>query len=54
MDAVLTMWSPASQMLKTAKKEAACPEEVRMAATPPSSSAIFLATASLVGFWRRV
>ena len=40
--------------MKTAKKAAAWPEDVRMAATPPSSSAIFLATASLVGFWRRV
>ena len=33
---------------------AACPEEVRMAPTPPSSSRILSATTSLVGFWRRV
>ena len=31
-----------------------CPEEVSMPATPPSSAAIFAATASLVGFCRRV
>ena len=34
--------------------DAAWPDAVRMAATPPSIAAIFAATASLVGFWRRV
>ena len=33
---------------------AACPLEVRTAPTPPSKAAIFAATASLVGFCRRV
>ena len=48
-----TMWSPASQILNRAKKFAACPLEVSMAAVPPSSSQIFLATMSQVGFCRR-
>ncbi len=43
-------WSPASHILNTAIKLAACPEDVSIAATPPSSAAIFAATASLVGF----
>ena len=30
------------------------PEDVSMAATPPSSSQIFCATQSLVGFWSLV
>ena len=41
-------------MLKTAKKLAAWPEEVSMAAVPPSRAQILAATASLVGFWSRV
>ena len=41
-------------MLNTAKKFAAWPEEVSIAAAPPSNSAIFAATASLVGFAKRV
>ena len=41
-------------MLNTAKKFAACPDDVSMPAVPPSSSAIFAATASFVGFARRV
>ena len=38
------------QILKTARKLAAIPEEVSIAATPPSMAAIFSATKSLVGF----
>jgi hypothetical protein len=49
-----TMWSPQEAMLNRAKKLAAWPEEVSMAAVPPSSWAILAATKSLVGFWRRV
>ena len=37
-------------MLNTAKKFAACPEDVNTAATPPSRAQILLATWSLVGF----
>ena len=48
------MWEPASQMLKQAKKLAAWPDEVSIAATPPSRAAIRAATRSLVGFWSRV
>jgi len=36
------------------KVDAAWPELVSIAATPPSSAAIFLATWSFVGFARRV
>lgn len=43
-------WSPAFAILNMAKKLAACPDYVSIAATPPSSSHIFLAIASLVGF----
>ena len=39
-----TMWSPQEQMLNNAKKLAAWPEEVSMAAVPPSSSQILAAT----------
>ena len=49
-----TMWSPQEQILNRAKKFAAWPELVSMAAVPPSNSAIFAATLSLVGFCRRV
>ena len=49
-----TTCSPQETMLKMAKKEAACPEEVSMAAVPPSRAQILAATWSLVGFWRRV
>ena len=38
------MWLPHSQILNSAKKLAAWPEEVSIAAVPPSSSAIFAAT----------
>ena len=48
------MWSPLLQMLNSAKKFAAWPDEVSIAAAPPSSSQIFAATVSLVGFCRRV
>ena len=48
-----TMWSPQEAMLNSAKKFAAWPEEVSMAAVPPSSAQIFAATASFVGFCRR-
>ena len=48
-----TMWSPHWQMLNRAKKLAACPLEVSMAAVPPSRAAILRATASQVGFCRR-
>ena len=47
------MWSPAPAMLKMAKKFAACPEDVSIAAAPPSSSQIFAATVSHVGFCSR-
>jgi len=49
-----TTWSPALQRLSTAKVDAACPELVSIAATPPSSAAIFFATRSFVGLARRV
>ena len=45
---------PAEQMLNTAKNVAACPEEVSMAPTPPSKSAIFASTAATVGLEMRV
>ena len=45
-----TIWSPLEQMLKTAKKLAAIPDEVRTAAVPPSISHTFAATMSQVGF----
>ena len=54
MAELATTWSPHSQMLKSEKNVAACPEDVSMAAEPPSSWQIFFATASLVGFCRRV
>ena len=54
MAELATMWLPASQMLKSAKKLAAWPELVSIAAAPPSSAQILAATASLVGFCRRV
>ena len=38
------MWSPQLAMLKRAKKFAACPEEVSIAAVPPSRAQIFAAT----------
>ena len=38
------MWLPASHMLKSAINVAACPEEVSIAALPPSSFAILAAT----------
>ena len=40
MAELATTWSPAPAMLKTAKKFAAWPELVSMAAVPPSSSAM--------------
>ena len=49
-----TIWLPHSHMLNKAKKLAACPDEVSMAAVPPSSAAILAATWSLVGFWSLV
>ena len=49
-----TMWSPASQILNSAKKFAACPLEVSMAAVPPSNSQIFLATMSQVAYLKVV
>ena len=39
-----TIWLPASQILNSAKKFAACPEEVSIAAVPPSNAAILAAT----------
>ena len=47
-------WSPAEARLKTAKKLAAWPEEVSMAAVPPSRAQMRAAILSLVGFWSRV
>ena len=44
MEEEATMWLPASQILNKAKKFAACPEEVSIAAVPPSNSAILAAT----------
>ena len=49
-----TTWSPALHRFSTENVDAACPELVRIAATPPSSAAIFFATRSFVGFARRV
>ena len=43
-------WSPAPAILIIANRLAAWPDEVSIAATPPSSWQIFLATASFVGF----
>ena len=54
MAELATTWSPALAMLNTAKKFAAWPDDVSMAAVPPSSSAILAATKSFVGFARRV
>ena len=54
MVAEATTWSPAEQMLKMAKKLVAWPEEVSIAAVPPSRAQIFAATRSEVGFCRRV
>ena len=54
MAELATTWLPASQMLNSAKKFAAWPELVSMPAAPPSSWAILAATASFVGFCRRV
>lgn len=48
------MWSPSLQMLNNAKKFAACPLDVSIAAAPPSIAQIFAATVSFVGFCRRV
>ena len=39
-----TIWLPASQILKTAKKFAACPEEVSIPEVPPSRAVILAAT----------
>ena len=39
-----TIWLPASQILNKAKKLAACPDEVSIAALPPSRAAILAAT----------
>ena len=50
MEEEATMWSPHSQILNRAMKLAACPEEVSIAAVPPSMAAILAATWSLVGF----
>ena len=41
-------------IFKMAKNDAACPEDVSIAAVPPSSSHIFDATASFVGLAKRV
>ena len=46
-------WSPALQRLRTESIEAACPDDVHIAATPPSRAAIFFSTASVVGFSKR-
>ena len=50
MEEDATMWSPHWQILKSAIKLAACPEEVSIAAVPPSIAAILAATWSQVGF----
>ena len=49
-----TMLSPAEAMLSTASRFAACPEEVSIAPTPPSSAAILFSTISTVGLEMRV
>ena len=49
-----TMLSPAEAMFSTASRFAACPEEVSMAPTPPSSAAILFSTISTVGLEMRV
>ncbi len=53
MDDEAIKLSPASQMLSMDSREAACPLEVHIAATPPSKAAIFFSTASVVGFSNR-
>ena len=42
--------SPALQRFKIDIKDAICPDDVHIAATPPSSAAIFFSTQSTVGF----
>ena len=49
-----TTWSPALQRFRTENVDAAWPDDVSIAATPPSSAAIFFATWSFVGLARRV
>ena len=44
MEEDATIWLPHSQILNNAIKFAACPEEVSIAAAPPSNSAILAAT----------
>ncbi len=41
-------------MFRIASRLAACPEDVSIAPTPPSSAAIFFSTISTVGFEMRV
>ena len=50
MEEEATIWSPHSQILNSAMKLAACPEEVSIAAVPPSIDASLAATWSQVGF----
>ena len=46
-------WSPELQMFKMLISEAACPEVVHSAPTPPSKEAIFFSTISTVGLEMR-
>jgi hypothetical protein len=53
MVVVLMKLSPASHRLRMASSVAAWPDEVHIAAMPPSSAAIFSSTAITVGFSNR-
>ena len=48
--AALTIWSPAFKIFIILISEAACPDVVQSAPTPPSNEAIFSSTAPTVGF----
>ncbi len=49
-----TRLSPFSHRARMVNRVAACPEEVHMAAAPPSSSAILASTAITVGLAKRL
>jgi len=50
LDTLIRKLSPAEHRFKIESREAACPLDVSIEATPPSRSAIFFSTASQVGF----
>ena len=49
-----TMWSPAAARLKIANVLADCPEDNRVAPTPPSRAAMRSSMTALVGLVNRV